>query len=117
MVIEQGDVAWAELPVPIGSSPGYARPVVVVSSDVHNRSRLATVIVAVITSNLALERMKGNVRLAEGEANLSKPSVVNITQLLTIDRSQIKEKLGTLRGIRIRQVLEGVGYAVERADE
>jgi mRNA interferase MazF len=113
MVIRQGDVFWVDLATPAGSEPGYRRPGVVVQNDAFNQSELATVVVCLLTSNLKWARMPGNVLLAEGEANLAKPSVVNVTQLLTVDRSQLVEYIGALSGGRLRQILNRIYFVLE----
>ena len=87
MEIARGEVWWADLPDPIASSPGGAHPVLVVQATAFNRSRIATVIVAVITSNLRLAEAPGNVLLGPKEAGLKKPSVVNVSQIVTADKT------------------------------
>jgi mRNA interferase MazF len=85
--MQRGEVWWAGLPAPKGSEPGYRRPVVVVQSDAFNRSRIQTVIVVVITSNLKLAEVPGNFNLSRSQSGLPKESVVNVSQLITLDRS------------------------------
>jgi mRNA interferase MazF len=85
--MKRGEVWWAALPPPAGSGPGLRRPVVVVQSNPFYESRISTVVIAVVTSNLALADAPGNVRVGKSESGLSKPSVVNVPQVLTIDRS------------------------------
>ncbi|MEJ7801559.1 MAG: type II toxin-antitoxin system PemK/MazF family toxin, partial [Ilumatobacter sp.] len=85
-MIERGDVWWADISDPTGSGPGFRRPVVVISSDSFNRSRIATVIVAMITSNTDLAAAPGNVSLAAGVAGLDKDSVANVSQITTLDK-------------------------------
>jgi mRNA interferase MazF len=113
MVMRQGDVFWIELPAPVGSEPGYRRPGVVVQNDVFNSSELGTVVVCLLTSNLKWARMPGNILLAEGEANLPKPSVVNVTQLFTADRRQLVEYIGTVSPGRLRQILNRIYFVLE----
>lgn len=115
-MIAQGEVHWVDFGVPKGSEPGYRRPCVIIQNDAFNRSRISTVVVAVITSNLRLGRAFGNVRLRRGEAGLSKPSVVNISQLATIDRSMLDGRIGILDRERFGEVLQGV-YALLRPVE
>jgi mRNA interferase MazF len=107
-VIEQGDVYWANLPAPVGSAPGFRHPVVVVQNNAFNRSRIQTVVVCPLTSNLARARHPGNVLLRQREANLPKPSVVNVAQITTIDKSILVQKLGSLSIDRVEQILRGV---------
>ena len=108
MVIVQGDLFWAELGTPVGSGPGFRRPVVVIQNDWFNRSRISTTVVCVVTSNLALAAMPGNVRLARGEANLRKRSVVNVSQIITVDKSLLEEKIGSLSEARLLEIVAGV---------
>ncbi|PSN15169.1 type II toxin-antitoxin system PemK/MazF family toxin [filamentous cyanobacterium CCT1] len=108
MVINQGDVYWVDLGDPIGSAPGLLHPHVVIQNDAFNRSNIRTVIVCALTSNLRRASAPGNVLLAVGEANLPKQSVVNISQVFTVDKSQLDEKIGTLSSTRVRQILDGL---------
>ena len=94
--MKRGEVWWASLPEPAGSGPGYRRPVLVVQSNPFNESRISTVVIATITSNLTLAEAPGNVRIAKAESGLSKPSVVNVSQVLTVDRSILTERVRTL---------------------
>ncbi len=87
--MHRGEVWWASLPIPRSSEPGYRRPVVVVQSDAFNRSRIQTVVVATITSSLRLSEAPGNVRLTRRQSGLGKESVINVSQLLTLDRSYL----------------------------
>jgi len=109
-VIARGDVFWLDLGEPDGSGPALRRPVVVVQDDAYNTSRLATVIVAVITANTALAAMPGNVLLPAGSAGLSKDSVVDVTALVTVNKAELVEHVGrlpaalayeTTRGLRV----------------
>jgi mRNA interferase MazF len=113
MVINQGDVFWLHSGTPSGSEPGFRRPHVVIQNNVFNRSRINTTVVCAITSNLHRAHSPGNVRLYKGEANLPKASVVNVTQLLTIDKRILTEKIGTLSKKRIRQILDGLNLLTE----
>lgn len=96
MVILRGSIWWVDLGEPSGSEPGLVRPVVVISADVYNRSAIATVVVVVLTSNLRLGRAPGNVVLARGNAGLPKSSVVNVTQIATVDKGLLLEEIGRL---------------------
>jgi len=113
MVIGQGDVFWVDLPVPAGSEPGYRRPAVVVQNTMLNRGPIATVVVCAITTSLRRAHAPGNVVLARGESNLPKRSVVNVTQITTVDKARLIEKIGTLSASRLRQVLDGVRLLIE----
>lgn len=92
----RGEIWWATLDEPRGSEPGYRRPVVVVSSDDFNQSKIGTVIVAMITSNVRLAGAPGNFSISRKESGLSRDSVVNVSQLLTLDKSYLSEKQGKL---------------------
>ena len=87
MVIQQGDIYWVDLDEPIGSSPGFRHPHVVIQNNEFNRSKIRTVVVCALTSNLKRASAPGNVLLEPGEANLPKQSVVNISQVFTVDKS------------------------------
>jgi mRNA interferase MazF len=116
MVIKQGEVFWVDLGEPSGSEPAYLHPHVVIQNNVFNRSRVNTVVVCALTSNLKLAKAPGNVLLEKGEANLPKQSVVNITQLFTVNKSDLKEKIGSLSRNRLTQVLQGVELLVTPRD-
>ncbi len=111
MVIRQGDIYRIDLGKPVG--PGLGHPHVVVQNDVFNRSHIHTVIVCALTSNVGLAEAPGNVLLEPGEANLPKQSVVNISQLFTVDKRQLEEKIGTLGASRLREILDGVRLILE----
>jgi len=115
--VQQGDVYWIDFGSPSGSEPAYSHPHVVVQSDVYNRSRLLTVVVCALTSNLRRADIPGNVRLSEGEANLPRPSVVNVTQIFTVDRSELGEPIGRLSRRRVREIIDGVQLVLAPAGE
>ena len=94
MVIERGEVWWADLGEPIGAEPGYRRPVIIVQSDAFNRSRIDTTVALMITSNLQLLDAPGNVLIRAKESGLPKDSVANVTQLATVDRAMLAEHVG-----------------------
>lgn len=106
--MKRGEVWWAALPPPSGSGPGLRRPVLVIQSDPFNDSRISTAIVAVITSNLALADAPGNVRAAKAESGLSKPSVVNVSQILTIDKALLTERVRPLSADAMQRVDNGL---------
>lgn len=116
MVISQGDVFWIDLGEPEGSGPGYLHPHVVIQNDLFNRSRIGTVVVCALTSNLERARAPGNVLLELGEANLPKQSVVNVSQIFTVDRTQLGEQIGTLSKKRVHQILDGIRLVIEPRD-
>lgn len=108
MVVKRGEVWWVDLPEPTGSEPGYRRPVVVIQANAFNRSRIRTVIVAVITSNLALAEAPGNVELTRKGTGLGKQSVVNVSQVVTLDKTYLTEKAGHLSESKLREVEGGL---------
>lgn len=108
MVIRQGDVFWIELGDPSGSEPSYRHPHVVIQNNVFNRSQINTVVVCTLTSNLKRAKSPGNVKLEKGEANLPKQSVVNVTQIYTVNKADLVEKIGSLSSSRLDQVLQGI---------
>ena len=113
MVISQGDVFWIYLGVPSGSELGFLRPHVVIQNNLFNQSRIGTVVVCALTSNLKRASAPGNVQLFTGEANLPKPSVVNVSQLFTANKSDLVEKIGKLSLSRMRQVLDGIDIVLQ----
>jgi mRNA interferase MazF len=113
MVIKQGDIYWIDLGEPIGSEPAYLRPYVVIQNDLFNRSQIRTVIVCALTSNLRRAKAIGNILLELGEANLDRQSVVNVSQIFTVDKALLTEKIGTLSKERIRQILAGLAIVTE----
>jgi mRNA interferase MazF len=113
MVINQGDIYWIELEEPRGSEPGYSHPHVVVQNNVFNASRINTVIMCALTSNIKRSEAPGNVLLEKGEANLPKQSVVLVSQISTVDKSQLGEFIGTLAEHRVQQIMEGIYLMTE----
>jgi mRNA interferase MazF len=106
--IRQGDIFSVDLREPGGSEPGFRHPYVVIQNNVFNASRLNTVVLCALTSNVGRAKAPGNVLLRKGEGDLPKDSVVNITQIITVDKSDLVEKIGALPLARINQILEGV---------
>ena len=113
MVFSQGDVFRIDLGVPSGSELGFRRRHVVMQNDLFNQSRISTVVVCALTSNLKRTSAPGNVQLFTSEVNQPKPSVVNISQLFTTKKSDLVEKIGTLSLWRIRQVLGGIDIMLQ----
>lgn len=113
MVIRQGEIYWVDLEMPSGSGPGYRHPHVVIQNNLFNQSKINTVVVCALTSNLKRAEAPGNVLLAKGEANLKRSSVVNVSQIVTVDKSDLIEKIGTLSPRRVTQVIEGIRLLVE----
>ena len=106
--MQRGQIRWASLPPPQGSGPGLRRPVLVVQLDAFNASRIQTVIVAVITSNLGLASAPGNVLLKRGTSRLPKDSVVNVSQLMTLDRSFLSKPVSRLPPRQMARIDEGL---------
>jgi mRNA interferase MazF len=113
MVINQSDVFWITLKEPSGSEPGYRYPHVVIQNNLFNRSRINTVVVCALTSNLKRAKAPGNVMLDKGEACLPKKSVVNISQIFTVNKSDLSKKIGSLTLERFDQVLEGIKLLIQ----
>jgi len=113
MVINQGDIYWIDLGEPSGSAPGYLHPHVVIQNNVFNLSRINTVVVCALSSNLQRAEAPGNVLLDEGEANLPQKSVVIVSQIFTVDKSDLGEYIGTLSKKRARQILDGIKMLTE----
>lgn len=113
MVIQRAEIWWANLPEPTGSEPGYRRPVLVVQSDDFNRSRISTVIVIVITTNLKLAGAPGNVYLPQKATGLSRDSVANVSQVITIDKGFLTEKVSELPQYLIDEVEEGLRLVLD----
>ena len=114
MVISQGEVWWAELGVPKGSEPGFRRPVVVVQGDALNRSRIAAVVCVPLTSNLAWADAPGNVLLSAGTTGLPKDSVANVSQVLTIDKTVLTDRVGKIARAKIELLLAGIDVVLGR---
>jgi mRNA interferase MazF len=108
MVVERGQVWWADLDEPSGSEPGFRRPVLIVQDDAFNRSRLRTVIAVVLTSNLRLVEASGNVLIPAKSAGLPKDSVANVSQVITVDRDFLSEPAGRIRGQLLKDVENGL---------
>lgn len=111
-MIKRGEIWWAELPPPGGSGPGYKRPVLIIQADEFNNSRINTIVVAVITSNLRLADAPGNVLLSAKHSKLPKESVVNVTQIITIDKSFLTAKIHHLPGNIVILIDEGLRLAL-----
>jgi len=113
-VIAQGEVWWADLAEPSGPAPGFRRPVVVVQGDAFNRSRIATVVCVALTSNLRWADAPGNVLLSARTTGLPKDSVANVSQLVTLDREALTERVGTLPAKKLELVLLGIDIVLGR---
>lgn len=112
--VAQGEVWWAELPAPTGSGPGFRRPVVVIQGNSLNRSRIATVVCVPLTSNLTWADAPGNVQLKAKISGLSKDSVANVSQVVTLDRSLLTERVSRLGPKVVAQLLHGIDIVLGR---
>ena len=110
--MERGEIWWARLPDPTASEPGFRRPVVIIQSNAFNRSRIRTAIAVVLTSNLRLAEAPGNVLVPASESGLPKDSVVNGSQVITVDRTFLTEKCGRLPTKLIKSIDEGLRLAL-----
>jgi mRNA interferase MazF len=108
VVIRRGEIWWVELDDPVGSSPGYRRPVLILQADWANQSRIRTVVVVTITSNLAAAEAPGNLLVQPRDSGLPKPCVVNVSQVVTLDRQLLAGRIGHLRAPLMRRVDDGV---------
>lgn len=106
--MKRGQIWWAALPEPTASEPGYRRPVVIIQSDEFNKSRISTVVVVAITSNLRLAEAPGNVLLAKAKTGLAKDSVANVSQILTLDKAFLSEQIGQLDHLMLQQLDDGL---------
>jgi mRNA interferase MazF len=108
VVVSRGEVWWAELPDPTGASPGFRRPVLIVQADAFNRSRIGTVVVLALTTSMRLLDAPGNVLLLAGMSGLPKDSVVNVSQVITLDRSLLSERTGKVGRIDMERIGDGL---------
>lgn len=114
--MKRGEIWWASLDAPAGSEPGYRRPVVIISSNDFNQSRIQTIIVAVITSNLRLANAPGNFSISKRESGLSRESVINVSQVLTIDKTFLREKVKMLPNKKILALDEGLRLSLSLSE-
>ena len=112
--VSQGEVWWVELPAPAGSGPGFRRPVVVVQGNSLNRSRMATVVCVPLTSNLAWARAPGNAELPSETTRLPKDSVANCSQIVTVDRTLLTERVSRLPPKIVAQIMSGIDVVLGR---
>jgi mRNA interferase MazF len=111
-VVKRGQIWWAELPEPTASESGYRRPVLIVSSDDFNDSRINTVIVIALTSSIHLAEAPGNVKLSSKKTGLDRESVANVSQIITLDKQFLKEAIGQINYQTTQQIDEGVRLAL-----
>jgi mRNA interferase MazF len=114
VTFSQGDVCWVELAEPKGSAPGFRRPVVVVQGDALNRSRLATVVCVALTSNVKWAGAPGNVLLPASATGLPKESVANVSQIVTLDKTDLADRVGKLSRAKLDLVLSGIDVVLGR---
>jgi mRNA interferase MazF len=108
MVMQRGEIWWASLPPPSGSGPGYRRPVLVVQDDEFNESLIRTVVVVVLTSNLRLAAAPGNILCRRRDTGLTKDSVANVSQVFTLDKSLLTERVGTIPRRVLSRIEDGL---------
>jgi len=106
--MQRGEIWWASLKSPTGSNPGFRRPVLIIQSNEFNRSRINTVVAAVITSNLVFAGAPGNVRIPASASGLKKASVVNVSQIITVDKSFLSAHVGVVKANYMRQIEDGL---------
>ena len=111
--MERGEVWWAQLPGPSASEPGFSRPVVIIQSDSFNRSRIRTIIAVVLTSNLRLAEAPGNLLIPASASGLPRDSVANVSQVITVDRGFLTEKVGRLQRKALRSIEEGLRLVLD----
>ncbi|MEO8073142.1 MAG: type II toxin-antitoxin system PemK/MazF family toxin [Acidobacteriota bacterium] len=108
MAVERGEVWWADLGEPRGSSPGFHRPVLIIQSDYFNKTQMNTLVVAIITTNLRLAKMPGNILLSKRSSGLENESVVNNSQIFTVDRTDLLDFVEILSERKMEQVEKGL---------
>ncbi|MBI4765589.1 MAG: type II toxin-antitoxin system PemK/MazF family toxin [Deltaproteobacteria bacterium] len=113
MVIRQGEIYWVELSEPKGSEPGYRHPHIVLQNNLFNTSQINTVVVCSLATNLNRAKAPGNVLLSKGEANLSRKSVVNISQIFTVNKMDLVAKIGQVSKNRLAEILDGLKLLTE----
>ena len=113
MVAKQGEIYWVDLGEPSGSEPGYRHPHIVIQNNIFNSSNINTVVVCSLTSNVKRAKAPGNVSFNKGEANLPKKSVVNISQIYAVNKSDLIEKIGQVSERKMLEILEGIKLLIE----
>ncbi len=113
MVIKQGEIYWVDLSEPKGSEPGYRHPHLVIQNNLFNTSQINTVVVCSLTTNLNRAKAPGNVLLNKGEANLPRKSVVNISQIFTVNKGDLVAKIGQVSKNRLTEILNGLKLLTE----
>lgn len=115
-MVKQGEIYWVDLGEPSGSEPGYKHPHVVIQNNIFNSSNINTVVVCSLTTNLIRAKAPGNVALDKGEANLPKKCIVNISQIYTVNKKDLIEKIGQVSEKRMKEILEGLELLTEPRD-
>ena len=113
MTIEQGEIYGIDLGDPMGSEPAFRHPHLVIQNNLFNLSRISTVVVCALTSNIKRAEAPGNVLLQKGEANLPQKSVVNISQVFTVNKSELTERIGQVSSRRLQEILDGIQLLIE----
>ena len=111
--MQRGEVWWASLPLPVGSEPGRSRPVVIIQNDTFNDSRIRTVVVAAVTSNIRRADAPGNVLVARDDSGLDRDSVINVSQILTVDKSMLTDRIGPLSYEAMASVERGLRLVLD----
>jgi mRNA interferase MazF len=111
--MQRGEIWWADLPEPMGAPPGHRRPVLLMQADAFTQSRIATVIAVVITSNLRIATAPGNILLRATESGLPKDSVINVSQLVTLDKQALDERIGHVTATTLTDVEEGIRLVLD----
>lgn len=111
--MQRGEIWWASLPDPVGSMPGYRQPVLVIQSNAFNASAIKTVAILSITSNLLLANAPGNVLITPQQSGLPRDSVINVSQILTVDKTALTERVGALSARQIEQVEAGLRLVLD----
>ena len=114
MVIAQGDIWWGDLGEPVGSAPGYQRPLLIVQSDLFNRSRIGTVLCVPLTGTTRLANAPGNVLLMPEQTGLDEASVANVSLLTAVDRSQLHNRIGQVSTRKLTQIFAGIDVVLGR---
>jgi mRNA interferase MazF len=114
MVVAQGDIVWADLPTPAGSEAGFRRPVIVVQSDLFNRTQLKTVVCVPLTSKASRAGSPGNVLLPARSTGLRQDSIASVPHILAVDRSFLSERIGRVSANQLQAILDGIGLLLGR---
>ena len=114
MVVSQGEVWWADLPLPRGSEPGFRRPFVIIQGDTMNQSRIGTVVCVLLTTNLRWTTAPGNVLLSSRITGLPKDSVANVSQVITLDKTELSERVAKLPRAKVELILAGIDVVLGR---